>query len=193
MSWWRDDTAIVDEGAVIGNDTRIWHFSHVCAGARIGAGCSLGQNVFIANGVTIGDRCKIQNNVSIYEGVTLADDVFCGPSLVFTNVLNPRATVVRKNEYRPTPVGRGATLGANATIICGHRIGDYAFVAAGAVVTRDVPDHALMAGVPASRIGWMSVSGERLAFDDSGDASCPATGERYRLSDDRVIRVPADH
>lgn len=176
-------SAFVDEGATIGDGTRIWHFAHVCSGARIGRGCSLGQNVFVGNVVTIGDNVKIQNNVSVYDNVTLEDDVFCGPSMVFTNVYNPRSAVSRKNEYRKTWVGRGATLGANCTVVCGVTIGEYAFVGAGAVIKRDVPDFALVAGVPARQLGWMSKHGERLDLPVHGDgqASCPATGELYRL------------
>jgi UDP-2-acetamido-3-amino-2,3-dideoxy-glucuronate N-acetyltransferase len=175
-------SAIVDDGAVLGDDCRVWHFVHISAGARIGRGCSFGQNVFVANDVRIGDNVKIQNNVSVYDAVTLEDDVFCGPSMVFTNVHNPRSAVARKLEYRPTLVKRGATLGANCTIVCGTTVGRYAFVGAGAVVSRDVPDHALVVGVPAKRIGWMSRHGERLTF--AGDAAtCPATGERYVLVD----------
>jgi UDP-2-acetamido-3-amino-2,3-dideoxy-glucuronate N-acetyltransferase len=173
-------TAIVDPGARIGEGSRIWHWVHVCAGARIGRNCSLGQNVFVANGVVIGDNVKIQNNVSVYEGVTLEDDVFCGPSMVFTNVLNPRAAISRKDEYRPTLVGRGATLGANATVICGHGIGRHAFVGAGAVVCDDVPDHALMLGVPARRRGWMCECG--LQLTRKGAAVACACGRCYAVS-----------
>ena len=178
-------TAIVDEGATIGDGTHIWHWVHVCGGARIGSGCSLGQNVFVANRVVIGNNVKIQNNVSVYDNVTLEDDVFCGPSMVFTNVYNPRAHVSRKDEYRDTRVCRGATLGANCTIVCGATIGEYAFVGAGAVVNRDVPPYALMVGVPAGHIGWMSQHGERLdlPLDGDGEAVCPATGMRYVLKD----------
>jgi UDP-2-acetamido-3-amino-2,3-dideoxy-glucuronate N-acetyltransferase len=175
-------SAIVDEGAVLGADCRVWHFAHISAGARIGRSCSFGQNVFVANDVRIGDNVKIQNNVSVYDAVTLEDDVFCGPSMVFTNVYNPRSAVARKNEYRPTLVKRGATLGANSTIVCGTTIGRHAFIGAGAVVNRDVPEFALMVGVPARRVGWMSRYGERLTFSD-GVATCPATGERYELHD----------
>ena len=176
-------TAIVDDGAVIGEGTRIWHWVHVSAGARIGARCSLGQNVYVGGRAVLGDNCKIQNNVSIYDAVTLEDDVFCGPSMVFTNVYNPRSEVVRKDEYRPTRVGRGVTLGANCTIVCGVSIGEFAFVGAGAVVTRDVKPYALVAGVPAKQIGWMSRHGERLKLPLTGDgrATCPATGDGYEL------------
>ena len=178
-------SAIVDPGATLGPDTRVWHFSHVCAGARIGAACSLGQNVFVGNDVLIGDRVKIQNNVSIYDAVTLEDDVFCGPSMVFTNVYNPRAGIVRKDQYRRTLVRRGASIGANATIVCGATIGRYAFIGAGAVVKGDVPDFALMAGVPARRIGWISRFGERLRLPPTGhgEATCPYTGDVYVLAD----------
>ena len=177
-------TAIIDEGAQIGAGTRIWHWVHVCGGAVIGAGCSLGQNVFVGNRVAIGNNVKIQNNVSVYDNVILEDDCFCGPSMVFTNVYNPRSAVSRKEEYRNTLVRRGATLGANCTIVCGTTIGAYAFIAAGAVVNRDVPDFALIAGVPGRQIGWMSRFGERLALPLTGEAEdiCPHTGDRYILT-----------
>jgi UDP-2-acetamido-3-amino-2,3-dideoxy-glucuronate N-acetyltransferase len=186
-------SAIVDDGAVLGPGTRVWHFSHVCGGARIGAGCSLGQNVFVGNDVVIGDRVKIQNNVSVYDAVTLEDEVFCGPSMVFTNVYNPRSGVVRKDQYRRTLVRRGASIGANATIVCGVTVGAYAFIGAGAVVKRDVPDFALMAGVPARQIGWISRFGERLPLplSGNGEAACPHTGERYLLADGACSLVPA--
>jgi len=179
-------SAIVDAGAQLGDGTKVWHFSHVCAGARIGEGCSLGQNVYVGNDVVIGRNVKIQNNVSVYDAVTLEDDVFCGPSMVFTNVYNPRSAVTRKNEYRRTLVRRGATLGANCTLVCGVTVGQYAFVGAGAVVQKSVPDFALMVGVPARRIGWMSRFGERLALPASGEAeaTCPRSGDRYRLAGD---------
>lgn len=172
-------TAIIDNGALIGSGTRIWHWVHVCGGAKIGSGCSLGQNVFVGNDVEIGNNVKIQNNVSVYDAVTLADDVFCGPSMVFTNVHNPRAAVERKNEYRRTMVGKGATLGANCTIICGVTIAPYAFVGAGAVVSRDVPAYALVAGVPAKQIGWMCSCGVRLAGE--GKVTCAACGRTYEI------------
>ncbi|HZP91659.1 MAG TPA: acyltransferase [Burkholderiales bacterium] len=177
-------TAIIDAGAHIGDDTRIWHWVHVSGGATIGRGCSLGQNVFVGNRVVIGDNVKIQNNVSVYDEVTLEDDVFCGPSMVFTNVYNPRSAVPRKDEYRRTLVKRGATLGANCTIVCGVTIGAYGFVGAGAVVNRDVPDFALMLGVPARQAGWMSRHGERLELplEGAGETTCPHTGDRYRLT-----------
>ena len=179
-------SAIVDEGAVLGADCRVWHFVHISAGARIGERCSFGQNVYVGNDVAIGDNVKIQNNVSVYDAVTLEDDVFCGPSMVFTNVYNPRSAVTRKDEYRRTLVKRGATIGANATIVCGTTIGEYAFIAAGAVINRDVKPYALMAGVPARQIGWMSQHGERLALPLSGSsqALCPATHRRYTLQND---------
>jgi UDP-2-acetamido-3-amino-2,3-dideoxy-glucuronate N-acetyltransferase len=177
-------SAIVDEGAVIGDGSRVWHFAHVCAGAKVGTGCSFGQNVFVGNDVTIGNNVKVQNNVSIYDAVHIEDDVFCGPSMVFTNVYNPRSAVTRKDEYRLTRVKRGATLGANSTIVCGVTVGEFAFIAAGAVVNRDVKPFALMAGVPARQIGWMSEHGERLDLPLEGSAStqCPVTGKTYRLA-----------
>lgn len=183
------DSAIVDAGAVLGEGTRVWHFSHVCAGARIGRGCSLGQNVFVADDVEIGDNVKIQNNVSVYDAVRIEDDVFCGPSMVFTNVYNPRSGVSRKHEYRRTLIRRGATLGANTTVVCGSTVGAYAFVAAGAVVNRDVPDFALVAGVPARQIGWMSRHGERLdlPLEGSGETICPHTGDRYLLKENVCV------
>ena len=169
------ESSYVDDGAVIGPGTKIWHFCHILAGTVIGQNCSIGQNAMIGPKVRLGNGCKIQNNVSLYEGVELADDVFCGPSSVFTNVLNPRAHVNRKAEFRATPVGQGATIGANATIVCGHTLGAYCLIGAGAVVTKDVPDFALMVGTPARRVGWMSRAGERL----HADLICKATGERY--------------
>ena len=193
MNFWHHPTAVIDNGAQIGEDTKVWHFSHVCAGAQIGAHCSLGQGVFVGNQVTIGRNVRIQNNVSVYDGVTLEDDVFCSPSMVFTNVFNPRAAVPRKNEYRRTHIKRGATLGANCTIVCGTTVGEYAFVGAGAVVTADVPAYALMVGVPARHIGWMSAHGERLDLPVSTpadappvEAQCPATQQRYRLHQGQV-------
>ena len=181
-------TAIIDAGAQIGAGTRIWHWVHVCGGARIGSNCSLGQNVFVGNDVRIGNNVKIQNNVSVYDAVELEDDVFCGPSMVFTNVYNPRAAVVRKDAYRRTLVKQGATIGANATIVCGSTIGRHAFVGAGAVVQKDVPDFALVVGVPAKHIGWMSRFGERLELplNGEGEALCPHTGDRYRLRGGQV-------
>lgn len=183
-------SAIVDDGAVIGVGSRVWHFVHVCAGARIGNYVSLGQNVFVGNEVVIGDRCKIQNNVSVYDNVTLEDGVFCGPSMVFTNVYNPRSLTERKNEYRDTLVKTGATLGANCTVVCGVTIGSYAFIGAGAVVLSDVPDFALVVGVPARQVGWMSAYGERLALPSLGEGSvfCKHTGDRYILQNGLVVR-----
>lgn len=183
-------TAIIDEGAQIGGGTRVWHWVHVCSGAKIGKACSLGQNVFIGNRVTIGNNVKIQNNVSVYDNVTLEDDVFCGPSMVFTNVYNPRSAISRKDEYRNTLVRQGATLGANCTIVCGTTIGRYAFIGAGAVVNKDVPDYALMVGVPARQIGWMSEYGEQLAMPLEGEAqvTCPHTGARYILNGKTLIK-----
>ena len=183
------ESAYVDEPCEIGAGTKIWHFSHVMAGAKIGDGCNLGQNVLVASGVVIGRNVKIQNNVSVYAGVTLEDDVFCGPSCVFTNVINPRSQIVRRDEYLPTLVRRGATIGANATIICGATIGRYAFIGAGAVVRGDVPDYALMVGVPAVQKGWMSRHGHRLTQrDEQGHLICPESGWRYAESDAGELR-----
>ncbi|MHB2266567.1 acyltransferase [Aliihoeflea sp. PC F10.4] len=176
------ESSYVDDGAVIGKGTKIWHFSHILPGTTIGERCSIGQNVMIGPDVTVGSGCKIQNNVSLYKGVELADDVFCGPSCVFTNVINPRAHVERKEEFRPTRVGRGASIGANATILCGNELGDYCLIAAGAVVTRPVPAHALMAGVPARQMGWVSREGEILG----DDLVCPRTQERYAVVEGRL-------
>ena len=183
-------SAIVDAGAQLGDGCRVWHFVHISAGARIGERCSFGQNVYVGNDVVIGNNVKIQNNVSVYDAVTLEDDVFCGPSMVFTNVYNPRSAVTRKDEYRPTLVRRGATLGANCTVVCGTTIGRYAFVGAGAVVNRDVPDFALIVGVPGRQVGWMSRFGERLALPLEGhaEAICPHTGDRYLL-EGRTVRL----
>ena len=183
-------TAIVDMPCDIGEGTTIWHFCHVSSGARLGRNCNLGQNVFVAGNVVVGDNVKIQNNVSLYDGVVLEDDVFCGPSMVFTNVRNPRSHVVRKGQYLPTRVRRGATLGANSTVVCGVTIGEHAFIAAGAVVTHDVADYALVVGVPGQTVGWMSAYGERLpAFDANHQTRCPATGELYEQRDGLVRRV----
>lgn len=183
------ETAIIDDGAKIGEGVKIWHFSHICAGAIIGKGCTLGQNVFVGNEVRIGDNVKIQNNVSVYDNVTLGNNVFCGPSMVFTNVYNPRSAISRKNEYRSTIVGDGATFGANCTIVCGVNIGKFAFVGAGAVVNSDVPDYALVVGVPARQIGWMSAYGEKLNLPLEGESEdlCPHTGDLYILRERKII------
>lgn len=194
-------TAVVDAGARIGPGTRIWHFCHISSGAQIGQDCSLGQNVYVANDVCLGNRVRVQNNVSIYDAVTLEDEVFCGPSMVFTNVLNPRAAVDRKAQYRPTLIRRGATLGANATIVCGVTVGTFAFVGAGAVVTQDVPNFGLVVGVPARLVGWMSRDGERLDLPVRCDphhpqqARCPRTGAVYELRGTALTELPdgADH
>jgi UDP-2-acetamido-3-amino-2,3-dideoxy-glucuronate N-acetyltransferase len=183
------ESAIVDPGAQIGRGTRIWHFSHVMGKSKMGEGCNLGQNVFVADDVILGNNVKVQNNVSIYSGVICEDDVFLGPSMVFTNIRNPRSAVVRKGEYTKTLVKKGATIGANATIVCGNDIGRYAFIAAGAVVTRDVPDYALMVGAPAKQAGWMSEYGHRLQFNEKGEALCPESGERYLHKDNTVIKL----
>lgn len=190
MSYYKHDSAIVDDGAVIGENSRVWHFVHVCGGAKIGKGVSLGQNVFVGNKVTIGDDCKIQNNVSVYDNVTLEQGVFCGPSMVFTNVYNPRSLIERKNEYRDTLVQKGVTLGANCTIVCGVTIGEYAFVGAGAVINKDVKPYALMVGVPAKQIGWMSEYGEQLDLPLTGNAQvkCSHTDTHYVLRDSLLYK-----
>jgi UDP-2-acetamido-3-amino-2,3-dideoxy-glucuronate N-acetyltransferase len=182
-------TAVVDEGAQIGDGSRVWHFAHVCSKASIGNNCSLGQNVFVGNDVRIGNNVKIQNNVSVFDAVRIDDDVFCGPSMVFTNVYNPRAAIVRKGEYRETFVRKGASLGANCTIVCGTTIGEYAFVGAGAVINRDVAPYALVVGVPARRIGWMCRCGVQLPKVKVGEVACVACACRYRLSDISCERV----
>jgi len=183
-------SAIVDEGAQIGEGSRVWHFVHVCGGAKVGKNVSMGQGVFVGNKVTIGDNCKIQNNVSVYDNVHLEEGVFCGPSMVFTNVYNPRSLVERKDEYRDTIVKKGATLGANCTIVCGVTIGAYSFIGAGAVVNKSVPDYALMVGVPGKQIGWMSEFGEQLNLpvEGEGEIKCPHTGALYRLINNRVTK-----
>lgn len=194
MAYQVHPSAIVDDGAQIGDGSRVWHFVHVCSGAQIGKGCSLGQNVFVGNKVVIGDDVKIQNNVSVYDNVTLGDGVFCGPSMVFTNVYNPRSLIERKDQYRSTTVGRGATLGANCTIVCGVTIGEFAFVGAGAVVNKDVPAYALVVGVPGKQIGWMSEFGEQLPLPLSGEGSahCEHTGARYTLNGNALSKEAAE-
>ena len=182
-------TAVIDEGCTIGKGTRIWHFSHIMPGCTLGEHCNIGQNVVVSPDVVLGNNVKVQNNVSIYTGVECEDDVFLGPSCVFTNVINPRSAVDRRGEYLRTRVKKGATIGANATIVCGHDIGRYAFIAAGAVVTKEVPDHALVMGNPARRTGWMSEHGHKLQFDPAGEAICPESGQRYLLKNDKVSRI----
>ncbi|CAB3687263.1 2,3,4,5-tetrahydropyridine-2,6-dicarboxylate N-acetyltransferase [Achromobacter denitrificans] len=191
MSHYQHPSAIVDEGAQIGDGSRVWHFVHVCGGARIGTGVSLGQNVFVGNKVVIGNNCKVQNNVSVYDNVVLEEGVFCGPSMVFTNVYNPRSLIERKDQYRDTLVKRGATLGANCTVVCGVTVGAFAFIGAGAVINRDVPDYALMVGVPARQIGWMSEFGEQLdlPLQGNGETLCPHTNARYVLNDGVVTKT----
>jgi UDP-2-acetamido-3-amino-2,3-dideoxy-glucuronate N-acetyltransferase len=186
MDYFKHESAYVDEGCTIGSGTKIWHFSHIMNDCVIGENCNIGQNVVVSPQVRLGRNVKIQNNVSVYTGVICEDDVFLGPSMVFTNVLNPRSAVSRKNEYRPTIIHRGASIGANATVVCGHEIGEYALVGAGSVVTKDVKPYALVVGNPARQIGWISAHGERLEFDENGIATCPATGERYVLREGAV-------
>lgn len=185
MDYYAHPTAVIDEGAQIGSGTKIWHFCHIMPGAKIGQDCSLGQNVFVANDVVLGDNVKVQNNVSIYTGVICEDDVFLGPSMVFTNVINPRSAVNRKNEYLKTVVRKGASIGANATIVCGNDIGSYAFIGAGTVITKEVLDYALMIGNPGRQLGWMSAHGERLHFDEKNVAICSISNIKYRLDNDR--------
>lgn len=182
-------TAIIDENCRIGKGTKIWHFSHIMSGCQLGENCNIGQNVVISPEVILGNNVKVQNNVSVYTGVTCGDDVFLGPSCVFTNVTNPRSAVNRKAQYAKTHVGKGATIGANATIVCGHNIGEYAFIGAGAVVTKDVPDYALLVGNPACQLGWMSEYGHRLEFDEKGLAECPESHEKYHLQDGKVVKL----
>ncbi|WP_261903480.1 acyltransferase [Vibrio fortis] len=193
MTFFKHETAIIDDGAQVGADSRVWHWAHVCSGAKIGAGVSLGQNVFVGNKVTIGDKCKIQNNVSVYDNVHLEEGVFCGPSMVFTNVYNPRSLIERKDQYRDTVVKKGATLGANCTIVCGITIGEFSFVGAGTVVNKNVKPFALMVGVPAKQIGWMSAYGEQLnlPLDGNGECICPDTGDYYVLKGGQVSRKEA--
>lgn len=189
MNYFAHETAVIDEGAEIGDNTRIWHFSHIMAGAKIGKECNIGQNVVVLPDVVLGNNVKVQNNVSIYTGVICEDDVFLGPSCVFTNVINPRSAVNRKNEYLPTRVSRGATIGANATIVCGNRIGEYAFIGAGSVVTKDVDDYALVIGNPARHVGWMSERGMRLQFDVNNRAVCDESQEAYVLENNKVRKL----
>lgn len=189
MNYFAHETAVIDEGCRIGEGTKIWHFSHIMPNSVIGKNCNLGQNVVVSPDVTLGDNVKVQNNVSIYTGVVCEDDVFLGPSMVFTNVINPRSAVNRRGEYQKTLVQKGATIGANATIVCGHTIGAYAFIAAGAVVTKDVKPYALVMGNPARQSGWMSEYGQRLEFDDEGMAICPESKEKYQLEDGEVNKI----
>lgn len=189
MSFFAHQTAIVDEGCEIGEGTKIWHFSHIMPGCIIGEKCNIGQNVVVSPNVILGNNVKVQNNVSIYTGVICADDVFLGPSMVFTNVINPRSAVVRKEQYRPTHVKKGASIGANATIICGNEIGEYALIGAGTVITRPVPAYALVVGNPGRQIGWVSEYGHRLEFDAKYMASCPETGQQYQLKENKVTRL----
>lgn len=189
MNYFSHETAIIDEGCNIGVGTKIWHFSHIMSNCSIGENCNIGQNVVVSPEVVLGNNVKVQNNVSIYTGVTCEDDVFLGPSMVFTNVINPRSAVNRQSQYAKTHVGRGATIGANATIVCGHDIGAYAFIGAGAVVTKTVPDYALVVGNPSRQIGWMSEYGHRLEFDEDGLAVCPESQDKYILKDRLVTKV----
>lgn len=183
------ETAVIDQGCEIGDNTKIWHFSHIMPDCNIGEGCNIGQNVVVSPKVTLGNNVKVQNNVSIYSGVICEDDVFLGPSMVFTNVMNPRSSVNRRNQYLETIVKKGASIGANATIVCGNPIGEYAFIGAGAVVTKEVPAYALLVGKPSKQIGWMSTYGHRLDFDDKNEAICPESNEEYKLENNKVTRI----
>ncbi len=189
MNYFAHETAVIDEGCEIGDGTKIWHFSHLMPGCKLGKNCNLGQNVVVSPGVILGDNVKVQNNVSIYTGVICEDDVFLGPSMVFTNIINPRSAIVRRDQYTRTLVKKGASIGANATIICGHDIGKYAFIGAGAVVSKAVPDYALVVGNPARQIGWMSEYGHRLEFDENGEAECEESGEKYILRNGAVEKL----
>jgi UDP-2-acetamido-3-amino-2,3-dideoxy-glucuronate N-acetyltransferase len=189
MEYFAHESAIIDSGCSIGKGTKIWHFSHIMTGAKIGDECNIGQNVVISPEVVLGDRCKVQNNVSIYTGVTCEDEVFLGPSMVFTNIINPRSAIIRKEQYAKTRVRKGASIGANATIVCGFEIGEYAFIGAGAVVTKEVLPYALVVGNPAKQTGWMSEYGHRLNFDEKGIAICPESKEKYQLKDNRVSKL----
>jgi UDP-2-acetamido-3-amino-2,3-dideoxy-glucuronate N-acetyltransferase len=189
MDYFAHETAVIDEGCQIGKGTRIWHFSHIMPGSKIGDNCNLGQNVLVSSDVVLGNNVKVQNNVSIYTGVICEDDVFLGPSMVFTNIVNPRSAVVRKDKYIKTLVGRGATIGANATIICGNSLGTFSFIGAGAVITRDVPPYALVIGNPGRQVGWMSEYGHRLEFDGNGRGICPESGEEYELYEGSVRKL----
>ena len=183
------ETAVIDKGCTIGKGTKIWHFSHIMTGAEIGENCNIGQNVVVSPGVKLGKNVKVQNNVSLYTGVICEDDVFLGPSMVFTNVINPRSSIIRKDSYSSTIVEKGASIGANSTIICGNKIGAYSFIGAGAVVTKDVKPYALVVGNPARQTGWMSEYGHKLIFDNAGNASCPESGERYKFEDGKVYKI----
>ncbi len=189
MEYYAHETAVIDEGAIIGRNTKIWHFTHIMKGCIIGENCNIGQNVVVSPEVILGNNVKVQNNVSIYTGVICEDDVFLGPSMVFTNIINPRSAIVRRDKYQKTIVKKGASIGANATIVCGHTIGEYAFIGAGAVVTKDIPPYALFVGNPARQIGWVSEYGHRLIFDDNGIAICFESKQKYKLNNNTVTRI----
>lgn len=189
MNFFAHETAVIDEGVTIGDGTKIWHFSHIMPNAKIGEGCNLGQNVVVSPDVVLGKNVKVQNNVSIYTGVICEDDVFLGPSMVFTNISNPRSAIIRRDQYEKTTVKKGASIGANATVICGNDIGEYALIGAGAVITKDVPPYALVVGNPAKQIGWVSEYGHRLDFKDTDVATCKESGEKYQLLETRVVKI----